>query len=363
MVYYVYRLLLLLLTTSSIVAEFSKETCNVYALIGQNLTITLEQRMLNIRDELRWTHNQTIVFSRTSGVVRMGREMDVDAVGSLKLLDLGFSSAGSYKADVINGTGARVNGWSGRVCVVEKVPTPALTFLCGSSGATATLNCALQPRDVVFAWTRGGQPLKGETKPTLSVSLAKFKDDGGFSCSVSNGASKAQSNAVRLQCKSPPPLPPPPPPPAAAPAAAPPAATPVPIVYCFKATTVGAAVTGGSSLILLLFIITVVACYRRKKAPAPAPTPEHPEGLPMGLAPMCLKTDNGIPDYEIMLPSIDTPRPSPKPSPGPSHTDAGQGVNPSVAKAQQGLGSTSPEVKPGCSPVPKPRKNAPKAAK
>ena len=355
MVYDVYRLLLLLLTTSSIVAEFSEETCNVYALIGQNLTLTLEQRMLNIRDELRWTHNQTIVFSRTSGVVRKGRGTDIDEAGSLKLLDLGFSSAGSYQADVINGTGARVNGWSGRVCVVEKVPTPVLTFLCGSSGTTATLNCtALQLRDVVFAWTHGGQPLKGEKKPTLRVSLAKFKGDGGFSCSVSYGASKAQSNAVRLKCK-------PPPPPTTPPPTTPPPPSPTPIVYCIKASTVMAAVTGGVSLILLLFIITVVACYRRKKAPAP--TPEHPEGLPMGLVPMCLKTDNGIPDYEIMLPSIDTPRTSPKPSPGPSHTDAVQGVNPSFAKAQQGLGSTSPELKPGRSPVPKPRKIAPMAAK
>ena len=77
-----------------------------------------------------------------------------------------------------------------------------------------------------YAWTHEGQLLTGETKPTLSVSLAKFKGDKGFGCSVSNSASKAQSNTVQLKCKPPPPPLPP----------------PTPKDYCFKASTVMAVV-------------------------------------------------------------------------------------------------------------------------
>ena len=340
MVHNVHRLLVLLLTTSSIIAQVSKESCNINALIGSNLSISLDQRMpSNSKNTLRWTHNSTVIFYRTDGRVRLGMPTGVDAGGSLQLLNLSFSSAGVYKADVLNATGVRVNGWSGSVCVVEKVSTPVVTFLCGSSGATATLNCdVLNPRDVVFAWTHEGQLLKGETKPTLSVSLATFKGDKGFSCSVSNIASKDKSNAVWLKCE--PPLPPP------------------TKLYCFKASTVMATVMGGVGLILLLFIITVVTCYRRKKAP----TPEDREELTMSPATKFLKSDS-IPDYEIMHPSGDTPCPSPKLSPGPSSTVYGQDVVPSFAKAQEGLGPTSPEGKRGPSPVPKPRTNAPQAAK
>ncbi|CAL8295579.1 unnamed protein product [Boreogadus saida] len=230
-----YRLFVLLLTTSSIVAAVSEETFNVYALLGSNLTLPLDQKLLSDRDTLRWAHNSKAIFSRSSGVVSRGMPTDVDAAGSLQLLNLSDSSAGDYKADVHNRTRVRVNGWSGHVYVVEKVSTPVVTFLCDSSGATATLKCDVRnPKHVVFAWTHEGQLLTGETKPTLSVSLAKFKGDKGFSCSVSNSASKAQSNAVqlKLKCKQPP-LPPPP---------LPPPTPPTPKDYCFKASTIMAAV-------------------------------------------------------------------------------------------------------------------------
>ncbi|XP_056455659.1 uncharacterized protein LOC130389752 [Gadus chalcogrammus] len=221
-----YRLFVLLLTTSSIVAAVSEETLNVYALLGSNLTLSLGQKLLSYQDTLRWTQNNKVIFSRLFGVVRPGKPTDVDAAGSLQLLNLSDSSAGDYKADVYDRTGVRVNGWSGKVYVVEKVSTPVVTFLCGSSGATATLKCDVRnPKHVVFAWTHEGQLLTGETKPTLSVSLAKFKGNKVFGCSVSNSASKAQSNAVQLKCKPPPPLPP-----------------PTPKDYCFKASTVMAAV-------------------------------------------------------------------------------------------------------------------------
>ncbi|CAL8321129.1 unnamed protein product [Gadus morhua 'NCC'] len=317
----------------------SEETLNVYALLGSNLTLSFDQKLLSYQDTLRWTHNNKVIFSRSFGVVRPGKPTDIDAAGSLQLLNLSDSSAGDYKADVYNRTGVRVNGWSGKVYVI--VSTPVVTFLCGSSGATATLKCDVRnPKYVVFAWTHEGQLLTGETKPTLSVSLAKFKGDKGFSCSVSNGASKAQSNTVQLKCKPPPPPPPPP-----------------PKVYCFNASTVMAAVAGGVGLIMLLFIITVVACSRQKKAQ----TPEQQEDLLMASAAKLFKTDNGIQDYEIMHPSGETPRPSPMLSHGPLPTVYSQEVVPSVAKAQDNLGPTSTEVKRGPSPVPKPRTKAPKA--
>ncbi|CAL8359275.1 unnamed protein product [Lota lota] len=330
MVYDVYLLLVLLLTTSFIFAGVSKETCDIHALVGQSLTLALDQKMLSMKDVLRWTHNKTVIFYRTSALVRTGKPTDVNAAGSLQLRGLSFSSAGDYKADVLNETGARINGWIGHVCVMEKVSTPEATFLCGSSGAVATLNCnVLNPRDVLFEWTHDGQLLKGETKPTLSVSLATFTGDKDFSCRVRNAASDAQSNAVRLKCK-----PPPPPPP--------------PKIYCFKASTVMAAVTGGGGLILLLLIITIVSCYRQKKEAKPV----HQADLPMVPT---TKTDHVTSEYEIMHPSGDSRGLSPSPSP----TAQGQDVILSVAKAQGGLRTTSPEEKRGPSPVPKPRTKAP----
>lgn len=319
-------LLVVLLTTSFTFAGVSKDTCDIHALVGHSLTIALDDKTL-LDDILRWTHNNTVIFQRES-IVRVGKPTDIDAAGSLLLRDLNFSSAGVYHADMRNATGVRINGWHGRVCVMVKVSRPKVTFFCRSGGAAAMLNCdVLNPRDVVFAWTHKGRLLVGETKPTLSVSLAKFKGDKDFSCSVRNAASEDQSCTVRLKCEPPPPM-----------------------TYCFKATTVMAAVAGGIGLLLLFFMVSLVSCFRRNKQTRPKPQAD----LPMVPTTELRKADRVIPDYEVMLPSGVSPGTSRKPSP----KVHGQDVLLSVAKAQEGHGTPAPEGKREPSPVPKPRTKA-----
>ncbi|KAJ3596291.1 hypothetical protein NHX12_002700 [Muraenolepis orangiensis] len=335
----VHLLVGLLLTWSSLALAarvISEDPCVVHALVGRSLTLPLERRTLGDRDELRWTHNNKVVYHRAFGAVRVGRANDVDVAGSLLLTRLEFSDAGVYQAVVLNATQSRVNGWRGRVCITEKASKPRVSFACG----VVALSCdVLDPqKDLVFSWTHQGQILEGETKPWLNVSLATLKNGRrDFGCSVRNGASQDQSDVVRLKCD-----------------------VPSPGTYCFTAGVVMAGVAGGGGLLLLLLVITIVTCSRQQKKKRTEPEPRV--DLPMVPTTQLHKADRARQDYQIMLPAGTSPGPSPKPIPRPSPTVLGQDALLSVTKAQEGHRTADPgEGKPERSPVPKPRNRAPQA--
>jgi len=304
-------LLLLPLTPSFTSAAVNLDVCTVPTLLGGGLTLTLEHKLLNDNNTLRWEHNGTVIFYRQGRRVRTGQATDVNADGYLLLRNLDFSSAGVYMGVEVNGTGARVNGWSGRVCVREGVPRPELTFVCAyrSDGlVTATLNCGVaNPKDVDFSWTRQGLPVNGAPPGhTLSVSLGK--DDEEFSCSVRNGVSREKRDLLNIIC---PPRPPPCPPPCPPPPPPTPPPPPPPALYSFRAGTVIAAMVGGIALILLLLIVTVVLCYRWQKQAKL----ERRTDLPMDRSYTDLCGTDGVnADYEV----IHRPGVSPGPGPGPA---------------------------------------------
>ena len=333
----VYLLVVLLLTTPFTFAAVSEDTCSPYdihAELGSSLVLPLEHKTLSDKDTLRWAHNGTRIFYRQANRIRVGKPTDIHADGSLLLHKLDFSDAGDYKADVLNASNTRINGRVASLCVTTPkvpkpmVPKPVVTFVCGSDGAVATLNCNCNVLNVVFAWTQAGRIIKGETKATLSVTLAKLNGYKDFRCSVEHGGtSQVQSNPVWLKC---------------------------PVIYCFNAITVMATVTGGVVLILLLLTVTSVLCHRRRKPRSQEAPPMVTSALPMVTTTELHNTDDNT-NYEIMRPSGFTPRPSP--------TLYGRDDLLSVSKGQEGPQTTASEEKREPSPIPKPRTKAAQAAK
>uniref|UniRef100_A0A674NG22 Ig-like domain-containing protein n=1 Tax=Takifugu rubripes TaxID=31033 RepID=A0A674NG22_TAKRU len=186
------------------------------------------------------------VNGKQRGYVSIGNATDVSLAGSLLLKDLQLSSSGDYRVIVLhpNNTQAAA-AWSRRVCVLDSVPKPDLSYLCDFSASSVTLNCHVaKARGVEFSWVVDGKFSTAKTQ-TLSVSLAKVKVGMSFVCSVANIVSRESSGTVRPLCQRSPPTPSGP--------------------YCFSLKTVQAVFAGGVGLLVLLLSIIVILCCRRMR--------------------------------------------------------------------------------------------------
>ncbi|XP_039663433.1 SLAM family member 9-like [Perca fluviatilis] len=283
----------------------NKDTCDLYAGVGQNLTLPFVYDGLANSHLLRWTHNNTIIFYREKGRVSVGKIEDISAAGSLSLKNLQFSSAGTYQANLLNPNGTLTKTWTHRLCMMDKVSKPQLTYICDPKSSAVNLNCHVAyPQGLVFSWTLDEKTLTSETRQTLSISLAQLKGERRFTCSVANKVSKEKSDTVRPTCKGPPP----------------------PTLFCFTSTTVVAVLAGGASLILLLLIIIIIlcCCHRRIKTQMR----RRDKGELRMLSLKKRESDSISPEYETMHPneytenrpaqlSIDSEGQQPSPVPKP----------------------------------------------
>ncbi|XP_051238382.1 SLAM family member 6-like [Dicentrarchus labrax] len=313
----------------------NKDTCELYAAVGQSLTLPLNYNRLENSHVLKWFHNDTIILYREKGKVSIGKPADVSATGSLSLKSLLFSSAGVYEANVLNPNGTLALSWTGRLCMMDKVSKPQLTYRCDFKSSAVNLNCYVdKPQGLVFSWTLDEKTLTSETRQTLSISLAQLKGERDFSCSAANKVSTQKSDTVRPTCKSPSPSPPP--------------------LLCFTSKTVLAVVAGGAGLILLLITIIIIlcCCYSCKKNQMRL---KDKGGLRM-LSLSKREPDSISPDYETMHPSKDSPPVSPEPPPRTCYESVSE---PETESRPPQLSTAAEGQQP--SPVPKPRTKSPQA--
>uniref|UniRef100_UPI003AAB56E2 T-cell surface antigen CD2-like n=1 Tax=Centroberyx gerrardi TaxID=166262 RepID=UPI003AAB56E2 len=311
----------------------NKDTCDFYAAIGQQtLTLSLDYKSLDNTDVLRWTHNDSIIFYRQTGRVSVGKPADISPAGSLQLKNIKASSAGIYKAVVLNKNGTFVKGLTHHLCVMETVLKPEVKFVCDSKASIVALTCHVaKPQGLVFTWTLDEKTLSSETKQTLSISLAQLKGETNFTCSAANTVSKEKSNTIRLTCKGSEPAP--------------------PALLCFKRKVVMAALAGGACLILLLLIIILIlGCRRRQnKALLSLEDKGQVQMIPMNRQ---QQPDPISPEYETMHPTEAFLTPSPKLPPRAYDQAVSQAGAQAQEKPPQGSRAAEGEQS---SPVPKPR--------
>lgn len=219
--------------------------CDFYHSVGQDLTLPFIFDRLDQSHVVRWTHNNSILFYRQRGHISTGNATDVSLAGSLLLKDLQLSSSGDYRVIVLHPNDTQAAAWSRRVCVLDSVPKPDLSYLCDFSASSVTLNCQVaKAQGVEFSWLVDGKFSTTKTQ-TLRVSLAKVEAGMSVVCSVANKVSRESSGTVRPLCQRPPPTPSGP--------------------YCFSLKTVQAAFAGGAGLFVLLLSIIVILCCRRQR--------------------------------------------------------------------------------------------------
>ncbi|XP_029290089.1 uncharacterized protein LOC115009917 [Cottoperca gobio] len=312
----------------------NQDTCDLYAVVGQSLTLPFVFEELANSHVLRWTHNKSIILYRQQGKVSVGKPEDISKTGSLFLKNLQFSSAGTYQADVLNPNGTLAVTWTGRLCMMDKVAKPLLTYICDSKTSAVDLNCQVAKlQGSVFSWTLNEKTLTGETRQTLSISLAQLKEQKSFTCSVANKVSNEKSDTVRPTCKSPPP----------------------PTLYCFTSKTAVALLAGGAGLIVLLLIIIMIlcCCYRRIKIQMR----RRDEGE-LRMRSLNKREPGSISlEYETMQQTEDSPPVSPNSSP----RDCYENVSEPEAQTENRPAQLSADAEgQRPSPVPKPRTKSPK---
>nr|XP_046251240.1 T-cell surface antigen CD2-like [Scatophagus argus] len=313
----------------------NKDACELYAAVGQNLTLPLAYDGLETSHVLRWTRNNSVIFYRERGRVSVGKPADITATGSLLLTDLQSSSAGAYKGSLLHPNGTLAKTWAGHLCMMDKVSKPQLNYICDFKSKSVHLNCYVaSSQGLVFSWAINEKTLPSETKQKLSISLTQLQGEGNFTCSVANKVSKMKSDTVQPTCKSPTPSP--------------------PTMLCFTSKTVLAVLAGGAGLIVLLLTIIIVlcCCLRRNKTENRTKTKEELRMLSVSKRePDSLRTE-----YETVHPIEDFSLLSPEPSPRACYKSVSQPEAQPENKPPQL--STAPEgQKP--SPVPKPRTKGP----
>lgn len=304
----------------------NKDSCVLYAAVGQSLILPFSYTGLTNSHVLRWTHNNTIVFYRQQGRVDVGKPEDVSPAGSLSLKNIRPSSAGTYQANVLHSlNNSLAKTWTGRLCIIDKVSTPQLSYTCDFESNAVNLHCYIAKAEgLVFSWTLDTKTITGETRQTLSVST-EAKGERTFMCSAANEVSKEYSNAVHPVCKGP---------------------TPPPLL-CFTTKTVMIVVPAVVALICLLLVTVIALCCRYKRIK----TQMRLRDVRM----VSLNNQEAVsisPEYETMHATEDLPSPCPQPSPRALYKNVSQpgdqteNLLPPLSAA---AGGQQP------SPVPKPR--------
>ncbi|KAM9352326.1 T-cell surface antigen CD2-like [Symphorus nematophorus] len=314
----------------------AKDSCDLYATVGQSLTLPFVYNGLDNSHVLRWTHNNKIIFYGQKSRVSVGKPTDISATGSLLLKNLQASSAGTYQANLLHPNGTLAKSWIGQLCMMDKVSKPQLTYSCDFKSSAVNLNCHVaNPQGLMFSWAIDENTLKSETKQKLSISLAQLKGLRNFTCSVANKVSKENSDTVRPICTSPTP--------------------PAPTLLCFPHKKVVAVLAGGASVTMLLLMIIMIlcCCLRRNKM-----RPKDKGELSM-LSLSKRDLDSSGPEYETMHPTEDSPAPNPEPSTKPSYESVSQ---PETQTENRLLQPATDAKGQQPSPVPKPRTKAPQTS-
>lgn len=315
------------------------KNCDLYAAVGQSLTLPFAYDGLNISHTLRWTHNSRVVFYRQQGRVLTGKSADISATGSLLLNNLQFSSAGEYQATVLHSNGTLANSWNRNLCMMDKVLKPQLTYNCDFKSASVILNCyTANPQGLVFLWELNEKSLPGPPRQELRIPLTQLKGGSKFTCSVANKIAKEKSEAVHPTCVSPSPSP--------------------PKMICFTSKTVLAVATGGAVLILLLLTIIIILCCCHKSKKTQMRIKDRGELRMLSVSKR--EPDSIPPDYETMNPVQDSPPLNSEPSPRACYETVSQPVAKTENRPSH-LSTATEGQQP--SPVPKPRTKMPQTPK
>ncbi|XP_068165612.1 T-cell surface antigen CD2 isoform X2 [Antennarius striatus] len=120
--------------------------------------------------------------------------------GSLKLLDLDQSKAGTYRPQVYH-DGRLVGPLRPfSLCVLDSVPEPQVRFRCQPSSVRFTCSVEQQGEELSFEWLQNDKVLENVTNQMLPERTSRQVEHDSVRCRVSNRVSTRTSPPVQQNC-------------------------------------------------------------------------------------------------------------------------------------------------------------------
>ncbi|XP_036413211.1 T-cell surface antigen CD2-like [Colossoma macropomum] len=169
--------------------------CNLTATVGDTLNIPLNFEPLNLDDEIKWTHENKVIFRRKNGKKAKENIADVTENGELIIQDAEKKHNGTYKVDVYDSKGMAKILKTTMLCVHEMLPKPVVNITCDKG--KVLVKCDVQnEKDQTFIWYHNGVQTR-EDKQTFSP---KVKNDEKFECAVKKPVKSHKSDAIHVKC-------------------------------------------------------------------------------------------------------------------------------------------------------------------
>ncbi|XP_026120776.1 uncharacterized protein LOC113100120 isoform X4 [Carassius auratus] len=194
---------LLFLFLSGFAALYVAEICKTNLLEGTSCTFELPTKNTDKSNEIKWVHlSGDAVIHRKNRWMRKnipGLKMEED--GSLTFESVSLKNSGRYTYTVFNKEGTQIDAGEKEIKVYANAPKP--TVKINNKDGNATLTCDFGVRtDLTVSWYKEDNIIQNENNPNLLLTSAQVQENKPYSCSVSNAASKEQSDSITVLCES-----------------------------------------------------------------------------------------------------------------------------------------------------------------
>ncbi|MEQ2263337.1 hypothetical protein XENORESO_006280, partial [Xenotaenia resolanae] len=171
--------------------------CDQFAAVGQSFNVPLGYE-LKPTDSLKWKFKDKTIFHKKQEKVLV-KKSDVNADGSLKLINLKKDQAGVYIPEVFDQSGKSQNMKRTNLCVLDPVKKPTINVICRDPDVIFTCSHDQQPDGARYKWFQNETLIINETKISLKRKKTETKNLL-FSCNVENEISYEKSDLLTNIC-------------------------------------------------------------------------------------------------------------------------------------------------------------------
>ncbi|XP_063734137.1 T-cell surface antigen CD2 [Eleginops maclovinus] len=177
----------------------STDSCDMSAAVGDTVTLPLGHKLTD-SESLKWTFNDSdIIFNRKSKDKIILKNEDVYQNGTLRLKSVKKSNEGTYKPEVNAANGQKVvKGLKTiRLCLLERVQKPSVTFECKSPNVVFKCMPTISKPERKFEWLKDDKVVANVKYWTKNAKEVQYHS---FRCNVSNKVSFSISDALTHTC-------------------------------------------------------------------------------------------------------------------------------------------------------------------
>ncbi|KAL7845925.1 hypothetical protein AOLI_G00241170 [Acnodon oligacanthus] len=170
--------------------------CDLIATVGDSLNIPLKFMSLSQNDEIKWTHDNKLIFKRAKTKIIKGNRESVNEKGDFIIQSAEETHAGTYIFQVYNSDGTSKASGTVTLCVHEMLPKPVVNITCDKG--KVVVKCDVQnTKDQIFIWYHNGV----KTSENEQIYIRDVKNNDKLECEVEKPIKSHRSDAVPVLVK------------------------------------------------------------------------------------------------------------------------------------------------------------------